>query len=655
MSGYPKLFEPASIGKMQLRNRIIMPPMEPNFGSVSGEVTDQMINYYAERAKGGVGLIIIHITCVDYPVGKAVSNQIALDNDKFIPGMARLAAAIHNWGAKTVVQLHHAGRQTNVLWTDGINPVAPSSTPCPYEQEAPINSQPRALEYAEVQALVNKFVSAAVRVAEAGFDGVQIHGAHGYLVGQFMSPAINHRNDRYGGDFNRRMRFPVEIVTGVREKLGPDFPILFRYNADDFYEGGITLEGLDGGVAIAKRMEAAGVDCLNISCGIYASMMTLLEPMMYDEGWRVYMAERIKKDVKIPVATVGVIRNPVMAEDILNKGQADFIEIGRGLIADPEWPNKAKAGRVQDINKCISCNNCIGAKVFGMKVMDCTQNPVVGREGEWAKLQPAAAKKVMVVGGGPAGMEAARVAHLRGHNVTLWDKQSELGGQMKLASLSPGKDKINWVTEWQTREIAKNEIKVEYEKTIDEATIKSENPDVVIIATGAEPYIPDIPGITNNNVVLYKDVLTGAKEVAGNKIVVAGGGMVGCECGWQLANQGKSVTVVEMMDDILLDMEPITKAELVFIRLPQAGVAWKTKTQLMEINSDGVVVIDGYGRKSVIECDSVVIALGTKPVNDLEAAAYAAGVPEVFVIGDAKQTGKIVDAKYDGAWVARQI
>jgi len=641
---------------MQLKNRIIMPPMEPNYGSATGEVTEQMINYYAERAKGGVGLIIIHITCVDYPAGKAVSNQISLDNDKYVPGMARLAKAIHNWGAKVVVQLHHAGRQTKKRWTDGLNPVGADSTPCPFMQEAPFNEQPRALSYDEVQGMVDKFIDAAERSAAAGFDGVQIHGAHGYLVGQFMSPAVNKRNDRYGGDFHRRMRFPVEIVTGIRKKLGPDFPVLFRYSADEFYPGGITLEGDEGGIAIGKRMAEAGVDCLNVSCGIYASMTTLLEPMMYNEGWRVYLAERIKQEVSIPVATVGVIRRPEMAEEILTKGQADFIEVGRTLIADPHWPHKARTGRAEEINKCISCNNCIGAKVFFMQEMDCTQNPEVGREGKWAQLKEAIkAKKVMVIGGGPAGMEAARVAHLRGHDVTLWEKESDLGGQLNLAALSPGKEKINWVKEWQTQQISINGVKVVYGKTVDEATIKAENPDVVMVATGAAPFIPDLPGIEGSNVFLYKEVLSKSKEITGSNIVVAGGGMIGCECAWELANRGKSVTVVEMQDDILLDMDPITRAELIYVRLPQARVTWKIKTKIMEINSGGVVVIDGYGNKSFLECDGVVIALGTTSVNKLEAAAYAAGVQDVYVLGDARQPRKIVDAKYDGAWAAREI
>jgi 2,4-dienoyl-CoA reductase-like NADH-dependent reductase (Old Yellow Enzyme family)/NADPH-dependent 2,4-dienoyl-CoA reductase/sulfur reductase-like enzyme len=658
---FPKLFEPARIGRLELKNRIIMPPMEPNFGSSTGEVTEQMIRYYEERAKGGVGLIVIHIVCFDYPVGKAVTNQISADNDKFIPGLSRLAETIHNWGAKCVVQLHHAGRQTRPEWIEGMQPVAPSDVPCPWLSEPPYNAQPRALTYEEVQGLVTKFVNATVRVAEAGFDGVQMHGAHGYLLGQFMSPLSNKRNDRYGGDFYRHMRFIREIIAGIRQELGLYFPILFRWSADEFFPGGITLEGPEGsgtGIDIAKAVEAAGVDCLCVSCGNYGSAATLLEPMSYEEGWRAYMAEKIKKQVKIPVTTVGVLRSPEIAERILLDGKADFVEIGRQLITDPEWPKKALEGRVEDILKCISCNHCIGARVFAMTFMTCTQNPEVGREYKdgWVPMKPAEKKKkVMVVGGGPAGMEAARVAALRGHTVVLCEKGDKLGGQLRLASLAPFKDKINWVTDWLITQVNKVGVKVETGATVDEQKIKAEKPDVVIIATGAEPLIPDIPGITGPNVITYQDLLSGAKSVPGKNVIVAGGGEVGLECATYLAKQGKQVTIVEALDDILLDVEPITKADMVFVRLPQLGVKWVTKTPIIEVTNKGVITADKVGNRTLMEADNVIVALGTKPVKELEAIARGAGVSEVYVVGDAKSSRKIVDAKYEGALVARQI
>lgn len=652
---FQRLFSSGKIGMMKLKNRIVMPPMATNLGGVNGEVTDQMIKYYAARAKGGVGLIVIEIACVDYPVGKAVTNQLSVDNDKFIPGLAKLAEAIHNWDAKVVVQLHHAGRQTRPEWTEGIQPVAPSPVPCPYMREAPFNVQPRELTYDEIQTTIQKFVDAAIRVAKAGFDGVQLHGAHGYLIGQFMSPLSNRRTDRYGADFACRMRFPTEIVAGIRAALGPNFPILFRYSADEMFPGGITLNGPEGGVEIGKRMEAAGVDALNISCGIYPSMTTLLEPMMYDEGWRIYMSGAVKNQVNIPVSGVGVIRSPEIAEKILESENSDFVELGRTLIADPDWPNKAMAGKIQEIRKCISCNVCIGDTVFQMKALSCTQNAEAGREGDWAGLKPAAIKKrVMIIGGGPAGMEAARVAHLRGHDVTLYEKV-ELSKLLKLGSTSPGKDKINWVTDWLIHQIDKLSIKVQIGTAVDITKIIAEKPDVVIVATGGRPFIPEIPGITGPNVVVYEDFLSEKKPVPGTNVVIAGGGLVGCECAWHLAEQGKKVTIVDMLDDILLDMEPITRAELMFIRLPRAGVAWKVKLQIVEITATGVKVHDRFGNQSVIPADNVVIALGVESLNELDTAARTAGVPEVYVIGDARKSRKIVNAIYDGAWIARQI
>lgn len=655
-----KFFESGLIGKLELKNRIIMPPMEPNFGSATGEVTEQMIRYYEERAKGGAGLIVVHIACVDYPQGKAVINQISADNDKYISGLAKLAEAIHSWGAKCVVQLHHAGKQTKPACIDGLQPVAPSSEPCPFLSEAPFNIQPRELTHEEVQELVDKFVKAAVRVAAAGFDGVQLHGAHGYLIGQFMSPLSNKRNDRYGGDFHRRMRFSREIIAGIRKELGSDFIILFRYSADEFCPGGITLEGPDGsgtGVDIAKAMEAAGVDCLCISCGNYGSMITLLEPMSYDEGWRVYLAERIKKEVNIPVSTVGVIRSPEIAERIIEEGRADFVEIGRGLIADPEWPKKVMEGREEDIRKCIGCNSCIAA-VFAMTYMICAQNPEVGREYKdgWVPLKPAEKKrKVMVIGGGPAGMEAARVAALRGHEVVLYEKGDKLGGQARLASVAPFKNKINWMTDWLVTQINKFGVKVKMGKKVDAKTMEAEKPDALIIATGAEPIIPDIPGINGPNVIISVDLLNGAKTVLGQNIVVAGGGMVGVECATYLAKQGKKVTIVETLEDILLDMESITKADMMLIRLPQMGIKWLTNTPVVEIMEKGVITVDKVGNRTLIEADNVVIAWGMKPVNQLEAAARETGISEVYVIGDAAKPRKFIDAKYEGALVARQI
>jgi 2,4-dienoyl-CoA reductase-like NADH-dependent reductase (Old Yellow Enzyme family)/NADPH-dependent 2,4-dienoyl-CoA reductase/sulfur reductase-like enzyme len=645
---YPRLFTPGRIGNMELKNRIVMPPMDGGYGGADGSVTQRMIDYYVERAKGGVGLIIVHIVCVDSPQGRAGPNQISLDNDKYIGGMARLAEAIQDNGAKVVAQLHHAGRQTSVDWTDGLQPVAPSPVPCPF-----LKTQPRELSYDEIQSLVEKFIQAAVRLKKAGFNGAHLHGGHGYLISQFYSPISNKRNDGYGGDFQRRMRFPTEIIQGIRAACGPAFPIMIRFNADEFIEGGVTQkEGLE----IARALEKAGADCLCTSSGIYGTMTAQLETMAFKEGWRVYLAEAVKKAVNIPVTTVGVIRTPELAEQILEKGQADFVEIGRGLITDPEWPRKALEGRSQDIRKCITCNYCIGARVFSQLWMSCAQNPECGHEAEWAVIKPAAKKKkVMVVGAGAAGMEAARVAALRGHDVTIFDKANEVGAQLKVAATPPTKDKINYVWEWLEQELKKlPNVKMQLNKEVTAQTVKTFKPDALVIATGAQPIVPDIPGIKGANVVIYQDLLTGQAAAKGDKTVIIGGGTIGCETALFLSAQGKKVTVVEMLEDILLDMEPIHRFDMMTVRLPEAKVKWQANSTVVEINTKGISYLDKWKRKCFLPADSVVICVGSWPRNELEEKVVGL-VPEVYVIGDAKKARKIAEAKHDGAFVGRNI
>ena len=645
---YPKLFEPGMIGKMRVKNRIVLPPCTTNFAGPFGEVTDRLIKYYAERARGGAGLIIIENTQVKYPEGKNVSCQLRLDDDKYIPGCQELAEAVHLYGAKVFQQIHHAGRQPHN--TEGVQPTAPSAIPCGFLQ-IPV----RELTSDEIWDLVERFSETALRVKKSGMDGVEFHGAHGYLIGQFMSPHTNQRVDEWGGTFERRMKFIMEIIKRTREKVGPDFPLCLRYSSDEFVPGGLTL---DDGKEIARMAEDAGIDVLHVSAGIYESMPTLLEPMRYEEGWRIYLAETIKKVVDIPVITVGQIKTPALAERILEEGKADFVALGRPLIADPEWPRKAAEGRDEDIRKCISCNTgCIGGHVFYDLYMRCTVNPVVGREREegWVELKPAQQKKkVIVVGGGPGGMEAARVAALRGHEVTLYEKEGELGGQLQVAAAPPGRDKLNYIMEYYSHQLPKAGVKVELGREVDEKLVQEAKPDVLIIATGAEPLVPDIPCARSENILIYRDILNGEAEVPGEKVVVAGGGTVGCETSLYLAEQGKQVTILEMVEELAVDEEPITRYDLLTQQLPEAGVQSLTRRTIIEITDKGVTVLDPMGRKSLIEADSVVIALGARSVQTLEEKVKDI-VPEVYVIGDSKQPRKVIDAIYEGAAVARLI
>lgn len=643
---FPKLFEEGYIGNMRIRNRTVMPPMGTNLASETGAVTPAMVHYYRERAKGGVGLIITEINSVDSPQGYAIANQLSIHDNSYIAGHNELVEAVKEHGAKIITQLHHAGRQTTEENTFGLQPVAPSAIPDPYT-----NVVPRELTISEIEEIIEKFVKAAIRAQNAGYDGVEIHGAHGYLVGQFMSPFSNKRNDLYGGDLDGRMRFPLEIVKGIKEATKGSFPVLFRFSADEFVEDG---NHLDEAKQIARMLQDAGVDALDVSSGVYASMPTILEPMSYPEGWRVYLAENIKKEVQIPVITVGVIRSPKTAEGILAAGRADFVALGRTLIADPEWPLKAMEGRVEDIRKCITCNIwCIGERVFKNLHVRCTVNPVAGRELEYplitSTLSPG---HFAVIGGGPAGMEAARVLATAGHRVTLFEKEPELGGQIKMAAVPPGKEKIRWATDYLQNQIHKLGVEVHLNTHAGADTLQGMDIDGVILATGAAPLVPDIPGVHNPNVTTAWDLLAGRYQV-GNRVVIAGGGSVGCETALFLKHQGIDVTVVEMEDEPAVDTEPISRMSLLE-ELKKSGVRTITGLAVREIKPDGVVAVDSRWNEQWLPCTHVVLSVGSVPVNQLEGELRQRNM-RVFVIGDAKKPRKLNHAIADGFMTAHRI
>ena len=648
---FERLFQVGRIGTMKLRNRLVRPPLYVHLGSPSGEVTQRMIEYYAELAKGGVGLVMTEIICIDYPVGKAGGNQVRIDDDSVIAGHSELVEAVHDQGAKIGIQLHHGGRQANPLVTGGVHIVAPSPIPCEFiSQIAPPElATPRELTTEEVEQLVQKFVAAAVRAKSAGYDTVQIHGAHGYLVTEFMSPRMNKRTDKYGGDINGRMTFPLEIVKGVRAAVGPDYPIIFRTCSDEFVEGGITLEE---GKAMAKMLEEAGVDALDVSVGVYATLPLVFDTTEKEEGWRAYISAEIKKVVSIPVTAVGNIRSPEVAERILQEGKADFINLGRALSADPEWPKKVKEGRVEDIIKCTSCLGCLRV-LFALPVR-CALNATTGREREYGVLKHAEkSKKVTIVGGGAAGMEAARVATLRGHNVTLYEKEPALGGQLRLNCVAPGKDKYNWFTDYLKTQMNKLKVNIKLSEEATADSIEKEKPDVVILATGAEPIVPDIPGIKSAKVVTAWDVLGKKVEVSGEKVVIAGGGMVGCETAEFLVQAGNDVTIVEMLDALATDMELVHMVAFLG-RLATSNIKVRTGSTVGEITDKGVVITDKEGKKDTVQADRVVLALGSRSRRDLE-EPLEGKVPELYVIGDSCRPGRIMDAVYDGSRIARMI
>jgi len=636
-----KLFEPFKIGTMELKNRIVMPPMGTNFAAEGGSVTKRLKNYYVERARGGVGLIIVEGAYVE-PRGKGSVRQLAVDHDNKIPGLRELTTAVRAKGAKIALQLFHGGRQS-LSSVIGTQPVSASEVYCRLTRETP-----RALTVEEIKDVIEAFAEAARRAKEAGFNAVEIHGAHGYLINQFLSPLTNKRTDQYGGDVKGRARFLLEILERVREKVGSGYPVLCRINGDDYIEGGITLEEAK---AIAKMLEAGGVDALHISAGIYDSPVPVgTAPMALPRGNLVHLAAGIKEVVKVPVIAVGRINDPELAEEILQQGKADLVSMGRALLADPYLPKKAAAGALDEINRCTACDECISRLFFNEEIA-CSVNAALGREGEYRIKKAEVAKRVLVVGGGPAGMEAARVSALRGHEVVLYEKSDRLGGQLNLAAVPPHKEEIKNVTAYLEPQIRKLGVKVVLGKEVTPSLVEKIKPDVVFIATGSVPIVPENLEVKGGNIVTANDVLAGVAS-AGERIIVVGGGMVGAETAEFLAERGKKVTILEMLGRIGVDMPPMV-IMLLYRRLKELGVIMITNAKVEEITGNSVVY-EKDGKKQTIEADSVVLAMRSKPNIGLM-KALKGRVPELYAIGDAKEPGNVLKAIHEGSRLAREI
>ncbi len=649
MAKLRKLFEPVKIGKLELKNRIVMPALNTKLGTEFGAVSERMIAYFAERAKGGVGLIIIENTCIDWPVGKAGTNPIRADEWKFVQGLHDLAEAVHAYGAKIATQLQHTGRQGSSLTSaEGQQLVAPSAIPC-----LPTGAEmPRELTVEEIEALISKFVMGATITKAAGFDALEIQGAHGYLIEQFMSPYTNKRTDEYGGDLEGRMRFALRIIEGIRMAVGPDFPIIYRLSADEFVEGGLTL---GDNKIIAQRLESVGVDAISVSAGIYESppwFSRIFPTMGMPEGCNVQLAAEIKKAVRIPIIVAGKLGAPVLAEQVLKEGKADLIAMGRPLLADPELPRKASEGRLKDIRPCIYCNEACAGNISRFWCIECVVNPALSREREH-KLEPAmVCKRVLVVGGGPAGMEAARIAALRGHDVVLYERENKLGGQLIAASVPRFKKPLQDFLEHLRYEVKVNGVKVERGREVTPGLVRQLNPDVVILATGATPYIPDIPGIEAPGVVTASQVLKDKREV-GDRVVIIGGGQVGSELALFLAEQGKKVSIVEMLYGVAIDMNLFSRLYLLD-RLAQLGVELLTGTTAQEVTDKGVVATGGEGKRRLVEADTVVLAAGYRPDNALE-QKLKRKMSDVYTVGDCTKVGGVWGAIHSAWRVARVI
>lgn len=637
-----KLFSPITIGNLKLPNRIVQAPMATNFATTSGEVTEQQIAYYAERAKGGVGLITTESNYVSVE-GRGSMRRLGLTAQDVLTGHKRLVEAVHKHGVAVCAQLHHAGSAAS-REAIGEYPVSCSATILPTRGEPVIGIIPRALRREEIKNLVLAFGVAATRAREAGFDAVQIHGAHGYLINQFLSPHFNKRSDEYGGTGSNRMRFLLEIVDEVRSRVGVDYPIFIRLSGEEYIDGGYKNDYI---IEVVKELENHGANEVSLTSGNYEQLEEITPVPPYPEGCYTKYSEAVKRQSNLVVGVVGRIRTPEIANGILEAGKADLIYLGRELIADPMWPIKAEYGKERDIRPCIFCNQgCVGRMRRGLDIR-CTVNYSVGRELDLSMKTATNAKKVLVVGGGPAGMEAARVAAERGHTVNLIEKTGYMGGQLNLASIPDGKEVLNELTTYYSRELARLKVRITLDQEVDDNIAESIAPDIVILATGSKPIVPTVKGIKLPHVLLAEEVLGGNAPI-GETVAIIGGGMVGIEIAEMMSNRGKRVVIVEMQDDVLLD-EVATSKKMILQRLGEQGVRILIKTRLIEV-LDSSIIVERLGSTQTIQSDSVILSCGYKPYrSNVEILARN---QQVRLIGDGVKPGKIIDAIHSGAEVA---
>ena len=643
---YQKLFEQGRIGNLELKNRIVMPAMGCSFAESSGEAGPRMIKYYADRARGGAGLIITEITRVDDETGVGTPNQLSVTNTHVIPQLQRLVEAVHAYNTKLFVQLHHPGNQTPSRLIGGKQPVSASDVTCKV-----IGEQPRALSTEEVEAMGRKVVTGAVIAQKAGADGVEIHAAHGYLVSQFLSPYTNKREDKYGGSFEGRLRFITEIIYGIKAYCGPKFPISVRMNGDDFLPGGLVLEDA---VKIAKYLETLGVACINVSCGMYDSGSTIIEPSYFAEGWKKHLGAAVKAAVGIPVIAVDNIKHPSVAEALLEEGCSDFVGIARGFLADADWGLKAYLGQDKMIRKCLGCMECFRILNDG-NPLGCTLNPVLGREFEYGEeklVKNGNGRKVAIIGGGPAGMQAAAVLAKRGFKPVLFEAKDKLGGTVNLAAIPPYKGMLNEFVETQAAELEALGVEVRLNTAATMELIRETGAEAVFVAAGGTAVRPNIEGI--EKAVTAEDVLAGKETVNGENIVVVGGGVTGLETAEWLGTMGKKAVVVEMLDKVGGNLYPSVVMHLAQEIMKRGGMIRKGKA-LCGVYDGKVAVKDTKsGEVSEIPADQVILAMGVRPCRPLIDELKAEFGNKVILVGDSDRTGQIYDAlhsAYDRAFV----
>lgn len=623
---------PGSIGHLIVKNRVFMPAMGVFIAAPGGGVNDDIIAFYEARAKGGVGLIITEVTRVDGGAGGGEPCQLAAYRPADVIELQRIVDTVHKYDTRIFVQLQHPGREASSLVT-GVQPVAPSAVANPGGGELP-----RELTTAECQELVSKFIRAAVFVQMSGADGVELHGAHGYLINEFLSPAMNFRKDQYGGSFENRMRFVNEILKGIKGACGEKFPVSVRINAEEVLPGGIDLEEAK---RIAQALEAAGADAINVS----TYSIECIEPGTYPQGNKKRLSAAIKAVVRIPVLGVSNIKDPEAAEALLAEKAVDFVGIGRGLLADPDWCRKAFTGRADEIRRCIGCLGCF-SEIVKFHRIKCAVNPVTGREREYAHPQQDGQNQVVaIVGGGPAGIEAALTLKERGFVPVIFERSTRLGGTLNIADRGYGKEKITAYTDSLITQVKKADIEVRLGTEATVENVKALGPQGVFVACGAKPLVPAIEGLDSPKVVTAEDVLLGRDYPTG-KVAVIGSGMTGLETAELLTEQNCNLILVELQNQVGPGMYPAVVAD-VMGRIQEGSPRILTGHQLLKVTDAGIEVLRLADHQQIaLEADWVVLALGVRPRKDV-VDLFRGGFENVVVVGDARHGGRILEATQD--------